>query len=58
MKEFQPSAIGNEWRRVRSRGVRSRGARRAWIRVRMSASLLVFVGGGFGVYGMRMVSNN
>lgn len=36
-KEFQPSATGGEWRSVRSRGWRGRGARRAWTRSRIAA---------------------
>lgn len=54
-KVFHPSATGKEWRRARSRGIKPRGARRAWTRSRISTSSLVFVGGRSGTYGMRMV---
>ena len=37
-KEFQPSAMGGECRRVRSRGWRGRGARRASTRETMALS--------------------
>lgn len=55
MNAFQPSATGNECKRARSRGSKAFGARRACTRARMSASVLVLVGGGSGTYGRRIV---
>ena len=48
-KEFQPEATGGECRRVRSRGCRGRGARRATMAETIWASRGVAAGGGSGM---------